>query len=212
MPIGDIRREYARRALTEASAPPNPLDLFGQWFEEAVGADLLDANAMTLATIGLDEAPDARIVLLKGFDEGGFVFFTNYDSAKGRELTARPEACLLFFWAALERQVRITGSAAPVSAEESAAYFASRPLESQLGAWASEQSRAIPDRATLEARFEAVRARYADAAVPRPPFWGGYRVAPRRIEFWQGRPGRLHDRLLYTRTDAGDWTRSRLSP
>jgi len=210
--IGDLRREYAQRALTEESASPNPFHQFAQWFEEAVRADLLDANAMTLATIGLDAAPNARTVLLKGFDEDGFVFFTNYESAKGRELTATPAACLLFFWAELERQVRITGSTARVTAEESSNYFATRPVDSQLGAWSSQQSAVVPDRAALEARFEEMRARYAGAAVPRPPFWGGYRVTPVRIEFWQGRRGRLHDRLLYTRGDDGRWTRERLSP
>ncbi len=212
MSISDLRREYARRALTEDAAAANPLHQFGQWFEEAVRADLLDANAMTLATIGLDEAPAARIVLLKGFDEDGFVFFTNYESAKGCELTATPVASLLFFWAELERQVRVTGSVARVSAEESSTYFKTRPFDSQIGAWASHQSAPIPDRAALEARFEETRRRYESGAVPRPPFWGGYRVTPARIEFWQGRPGRLHDRLLYTVGDNGLWTRERLSP
>jgi len=212
MSISNLRREYAQRALTEDAAAANPLHQFAQWFEEAVRADLLDANAMTLATIGLDEAPAARIVLLKGFDEDGFVFFTNYESAKGRELTANPVACLLFFWAELERQVRITGSVTRASAEESSTYFATRPFDSQIGAWSSHQSAPVPDRAALEARFEETRRRYEGAAVPRPPFWGGYRVTPSRIEFWQGRPGRLHDRLLYTRSDNGLWSRVRLSP
>jgi pyridoxamine 5'-phosphate oxidase len=212
MSISDLRREYARRALTEDAAAANPLQQFAQWFEEAVRADLLDANAMTLATIGLDGAPAARIVLLKGFDESGFVFFTNYESAKGRELTATPMACLLFFWAELERQVRVTGTVTRVSDEESSTYFATRPFDSQIGAWSSNQSAPIPDRAALEARFEETRRRYEGTKVPRPPFWGGFRVAPSRIEFWQGRPGRLHDRLLYTRGGDGTWTRERLSP
>lgn len=212
MSIADIRREYAQRGLTEESASANPLHQFAQWFDEAVRADLLDANAMTLATVGLDNEPSARTVLLKGVDEDGFVFFTNYESAKGRELTANPVACLLFFWAELERQVRITGAVARVTADESSAYFATRPFDSQIGAWASHQSAVIPDRATLEARFAELRARHEGHSVPRPPFWGGYRVTPARIEFWQGRRGRLHDRLLYTRDDNGAWTRVRLSP
>lgn len=212
MTIGDLRREYAQRALTEESAAANPLHQFGQWFEEAVRADLLDANAMTLATMGIDQAPAARIVLLKGFDEDGFVFFTNYESAKGRELTAHPMACLLFFWSELERQVRITGSVTRVPTDESSAYFATRPFDSQISAWSSRQSTPVPDRAALEARFEETRRRHEGAAVPRPPFWGGYRVLPTRIEFWQGRPGRLHDRLLYARADGGNWARVRLSP
>jgi pyridoxamine 5'-phosphate oxidase len=212
MSIGNLRREYATRALTEDTAAANPVQQFAQWFEEAVRAELIDVNAMTLATIGLDGTPAARIVLLKGFDEDGFVFFTNYDSAKGRELTANPIASLLFFWAELERQVRVTGSATRVSAEASSAYFATRPFDSQIGAWSSHQSAPLPDRAALEARFEETRRRYEGAAVPRPPFWGGYRVAPVRIEFWQGRPGRLHDRLLYTREANGPWSRVRLNP
>lgn len=212
MSIADLRREYAQRALTELSASLNPFHQFAQWFEEAVRTDLLDVNAMTLATVGLDAAPNARTVLLKGFDEDGFVFFTNYTSAKGQELTANPHACLLFFWAELERQVRITGISSRVSADESSTYFASRPLDSQLGAWASHQSAAVTDRQALEAAFDRTRQQYADATVPRPPFWGGYRVVPARIEFWQGRRGRLHDRLLYTRADDGRWSRSRLSP
>ncbi len=212
MSIADLRREYAQRALTEDAAAANPSHQFGQWFEEAVRADLLDANAMTLATVGLDGAPAARTVLLKGFDEDGFVFFTNYDSAKGRELTASPIACLLFFWAELERQVRITGATSRISADESSSYFATRPFDSQIGAWSSRQSAPVPNRAALEAQFDETRLRYEGGAVPRPPFWGGFRVAPTRIEFWQGRPGRLHDRLLYTLGDDGLWTRTRLSP
>lgn len=212
MSIADLRREYAQRALTEDAAAANPLHQFGQWFEEAVRANLLDANAMTLATIGLDGAPAARIVLLKGFDEDGFVFFTNYESAKGRELTATPLASLLFFWVELERQVRVTGAVSRVTADESSAYFATRPVDSQIGAWASQQSAPVPDRAALEARFEETRQRYEGVAVPRPPHWGGFRLAPARIEFWQGRRGRLHDRLLYTRSDDNAWSRTRLSP
>ena len=209
--IADLRREYASRALGEDQADADPIRQFAEWFEEAANAQILDVNAMTLATTTPDGDPDARIVLLKGFDDDGFVFFTNYESAKGRELEMTPRACLLFFWVELERQVRITGSVTKVSKAESDEYFHSRPVESQIGAWASAQSTIVADRAQLEARDAAMAAQYAGQVVPLPAFWGGYRVAPEKVEFWQGRPSRLHDRLLYTRA-AGGWTRSRLSP
>jgi len=209
--IADLRREYASRALTEAQADRDPIRLFSAWFDEAVNAELLDVNAMTLATVTATGDPAARIVLLKDFDDRGFVFFTNYESAKGADLAARPRACLLFFWLELERQVRITGSVAKVSSAESEQYFHSRPFESQIGAWASAQSTTVADRAQLEARYAEVSAQYAGQVVPLPPFWGGYRVTPEVIEFWQGRQSRLHDRLLYTR-DGAIWSRRRLSP
>ncbi len=214
MSVADLRRDYRSRALDEADADGDPLVQFGRWFEEALQADVLEVNAMTLATVTAEGDPAARTVLLKGYDAHGFVFFTNHDSAKGRDLATRPRAALLFFWRELERQVRITGSVSRVSDEETAAYFHSRPRESQLGAWASPQSAVIADRHVLEERYEAAAARYADpsALVPTPPYWGGYRVAPSRIEFWQGRTGRLHDRLLYTREPDGRWTRARLAP
>jgi pyridoxamine 5'-phosphate oxidase len=174
-------------------------------------AELLDTNAMTLATASRDGVPAARIVLLKGFDEAGFVFFTNYESAKARDLDDNPRACLLMFWAVLERQVRITGRVSKTAAEESEKYFHSRPFESQIGAWASAQSQKVDERAVLESRYAELAAKYAGMPVPLPPFWGGYRVAPESIEFWQGRKSRLHDRLLYVRRD-GRWERSRLSP
>jgi pyridoxamine 5'-phosphate oxidase len=209
--IADLRREYASRALTEGEAHDDPIQQFSLWFGEALKSELLDTNAMTLATASRDGGPSARIVLLKGFDEAGFVFFTNYESAKARDLDDNPRACLLLFWAALERQVRVTGRVAKTSAQESETYFQSRPFESQIGAWASAQSRAVHDRAALEARYAELAAKYAAGAVPLPPFWGGYRVAPETIEFWQGRKSRLHDRLLYTKRGS-TWSRSRLAP
>ena len=209
--LADLRREYASRALTEADALDDPIQQFSLWFGEALKAELLDTNAMTLATASRDGVPAARIVLLKGFDEAGFVFFTNYESAKARDLEDNPRACLLMFWAVLERQVRITGRVARTSSEESETYFRSRPFESQIGAWASAQSQKVNERAVLESRYAELAAKYAGMPVPLPPFWGGYRVAPESIEFWQGRKSRLHDRLLYKRRD-GQWERSRLAP
>ena len=209
--IADLRREYSSRALNEADADTDPIRQFSTWFAEAVKAELLDANAMTLATVSPAGDPAARIVLLKGFDDSGFVFFTNYESAKGRDLAAHPRACLLFFWRELERQVRITGAIEKVTQAESDEYFHSRPFESQVGAWASAQSTTVASRALLDARYAKLKAEYAGQVVPLPPFWGGYRVAANSMEFWQGRTSRLHDRLLYTR-EAADWTRSRLSP
>lgn len=210
--LADLRREYASRALTEADAHDDPIQQFSLWFGEALKSELLDTNAMSLATATRAGEPSARIVLLKGFDDAGFVFFTNYESAKGRILADNPRASLLMFWAALERQVRITGSVTKTSAKESEIYFQSRPFESQIGAWASAQSRTVNDRAALESRYAELAAKYAGGPVPQPPFWGGYRVAPEAIEFWQGRTSRLHDRLLYTRPGDGSWSRSRLAP
>lgn len=210
----DLRREYIRRTLNEADADADPIVQFGRWFEEAVQGELTDANAMTLATVGPDGSPSARTVLLKGFDADGFVFYTNHDSAKGRDLASRPRAALLFFWAELERQVRVTGAVAQVPADESDAYFHSRPRESQLGAWASPQSQAISGRDVLDAAYHRIESAHPDptAPVPRPPHWGGYLVRPDRIEFWQGRANRLHDRLLYTRGADGQWIMERLAP
>jgi len=209
--LAELRREYASRALNDADALDDPIQQFSLWFGEALKAELVDVNAMTLATASPDGRPAARIVLLKSFDEKGFVFFTNYESAKARDLAANPHACLLAFWAELERQVRITGRVIKTSADESDQYFQSRPFESQIGAWASAQSTTIAARATLESRYAELTAKYAGGPVPLPPFWGGYRVAPETIEFWQGRKSRLHDRLLYSRA-GGAWTRSRLAP
>jgi pyridoxamine 5'-phosphate oxidase len=205
-----LRDEYTRAGLSEANADADPIVQFNRWFDDAVAADLRHPNAMTLATVD-DGRPSARVVLLKSVDEHGFVFFTNFESRKGRELAANPAAALLFFWSELERQVRVDGTAEKVSPEESDAYFATRPYGSQIGAWASAQSAPIPSREVLEARARELDARYGGGPVPRPGHWGGYRVAPVEIEFWQGRANRLHDRLRY-RLAGGVWTRERLSP
>ena len=209
--LAGLRQEYMRERLDERDVDPDPIVQFRRWFDDAVKAEVPMVNAMTLATVSAQGQPSARIVLLKGFDEAGFVFFTNYESAKGRQLDQNPRACLLMFWAALERQVRITGTVAKTSAEESETYFHSRPFESQIGAWASAQSHKVDERAVLESRYAELAAKYAGVPVPLPPFWGGYRVAPQSMEFWQGRKSRLHDRLLYVRRD-GRWERSRLAP
>jgi pyridoxamine 5'-phosphate oxidase len=210
--LAELRREYASRALTEADAHADPVQQFTRWFEEALQSQLMDVNAMTLATASRSAEPSARIVLLKGADENGFVFYTNYESAKGRDLTENPRACLLLFWAELERQVRITGSVTRTSIEESDQYFHARPVESQISASISPQSRAVGDRSELESRYAEFAATCKDQFVPLPTFWGGYRVRPDAIEFWQGRKSRLHDRLLYTKADDGSWSRTRLAP
>lgn len=204
------RIDYTSGSLDETEAAVNPLDQFRFWFAEAGRVVERDPNAMTLATVGADGRPSARIVLLRGYGEDGFVFFTNYDSRKGSELEANPHATLLLFWAALERQIRIEGTVSRVSAEESDAYFALRPVGNRLGAWASPQSREIPSRESLVQRVREFEERFG-SAPPRPDNWGGYRLHPDSIEFWQGRSDRLHDRLLYRREGA-DWTRVRLAP
>nr|WKF57129.1 Pyridoxine/pyridoxamine 5'-phosphate oxidase [Paraburkholderia busanensis] len=210
--LADIRKNYSLGSLDVADIDRNPFRQFDTWFDQAVAAQLPEPNTMTLATVDSRGRPSARIVLIKAVDERGFVFFTNYESRKGRELGANPYASLLFYWIELERQVRVEGSIVKTSAEESDAYFASRPLGSRIGAWASNQSQVIESRSQLETREREISARYGDAP-PRPPHWGGYRLVPEAIEFWQGRPSRLHDRLLYTRSsEHGDWQISRLSP
>ena len=207
----DLRNEYTRSGLSEPDVTADPIDQFQHWFEEALEADLHEPNAMTLATATPDGKPSARIVLLKGFDERGFVFYTNYGGRKARELEQNPNCSLTFYWGELERQVRIEGRAARVTGEESDTYFASRPRGSQLGAWASEQSRPVENRTELEERLKELEEEYEGREIPRPPFWGGYRVEPQRMEFWQGRENRLHDRLLYTRS-GGAWKTERLQP
>jgi pyridoxamine 5'-phosphate oxidase len=207
----DLRKEYTLRGLDEGDVAHDPLVQFERWFDEAVAAGLREPNAMTLATVGADGQPSARIVLLKSFDPRGFVFFTNYESRKARELEQHSAAALLFFWANLERQVRIEGRVARVEATESTSYFASRPVAARLGAWASPQSQVIAGRAELDARLAAVTERFGAEEPPCPPFWGGYRVEPARLEFWQGRPSRLHDRICYQRHGEG-WLITRLAP
>jgi pyridoxamine 5'-phosphate oxidase len=214
--IADLRIDYMREMLDERDVAPDPILQFEHWFDEALKAEVPEPNAMTLATADADGRPSARVVLLKGYDESGFVFFTNYASRKGRDLAVRRDAALSFFWPELERQVRIEGAVGKIGEAESTEYFASRPRPARLGAWASPQSEVIVDRTELEARFAAAEARYRDAGelIPRPPHWGGYRLVPVEIEFWQGRPSRLHDRIRYRRQPqhSSGWTIDRLAP
>jgi pyridoxamine 5'-phosphate oxidase len=210
--VARLRKEYTRAGLKESEADPNPIEQFRTWFDEVLTSNLHEPNAMVLATATVDGRPSARVVLLKGFDERGFVFYTNYEGRKGEELEANPHCALLFYWGELERQVRVEGRVRRVPDKESDAYFAGRPRGSQLGAWASEQSRPVGDRGALEHRLRELEAAYEGRDVPRPPFWGGYRVEPETIEFWQGRENRVHDRLVYRRSEDGGWRRGRLQP
>ena len=210
MNIADLRQEYMRAGLSEADAQRDPIRQFELWFKDALQAEVPLPNAMTLATADAYGRPSARIVLLKGIEEGGFVFYTGYESRKARELAARREACLVFLWSQLERQVRIEGTVQKVSEADSDRYFAARPLGARLSAWASAQSSRVASRAALEEAMQEMRRRFGDAP-PRPERWGGFRLRPEAVEFWQGRADRLHDRLLYRRNEAG-WTIERLAP
>ncbi|GAB7521154.1 pyridoxamine 5'-phosphate oxidase [Paraburkholderia sp. 2C] len=209
--LAELRKNYSLGSLDEADLDRDPIRQFEKWFAQAIKAQLPEPNAMTLATVDSRGHPSARIVLIKGVDPRGFVFFTNYESRKGREIADNPRASLLFHWIELERQVRIEGRVEMTSAAESDAYYASRPLASRIGAWASAQSQEIESRAALEAREREIIAQYGEHP-PRPPHWGGYRVVPDTMEFWQGRPSRLHDRMRYTRDGSGAWRIARLSP
>lgn len=210
--IAALRHDYVAHGLRRADLDSDPIKQFGIWFGEAASAQIRDVNAMTLATASPDGAPSARIVLLKAISDRGFVFFTNYLSDKGRQLDANPRAALCLYWVQLERQIRIEGAVEKTSPEESEEYFRSRPLGSRLGAWTSRQSQVIADRAALEQQLAEVTAQYEGADVPLPEHWGGYRVRPKSIEFWQGRTNRLHDRFRYSREGDGSWRIERLSP
>jgi pyridoxamine 5'-phosphate oxidase len=211
MSIADIRTDYRRHSLSEQDVAADPIAQFTRWFDEAVNADVVEPNAMCLATATPDAYPSARMVLLKGVDARGFVFYTDYRSRKGQELADNPHASLCFFWAELERQVRINGAVQRVSRAESDAYFQTRPMPSRVGAWTSHQSMVLTDRAVLEAELAANETRFATGHVPLPEHWGGFRIVPEELEFWQGRESRLHDRIQFRR-EAGAWVKRRLSP
>lgn len=212
--LADLREQYLQAELTVDHVADDPIEQFRQWFNDAVDAELDEPNAMTLATAAPDGSPSARIVLLKGLDERGFIFYTNYESRKALELMQNPKAALVFGWIRLERQVRVEGTVERLSDDESTQYFQDRPRGSQLGAWASPQSQVVENREVLEQNLEEVRREYDDSeSVPRPPHWGGFAVHPTQIEFWQGRPNRLHDRLRYRRETSDDeWILERLAP
>lgn len=210
--IAAIRKVYQLESLLEKDLDPDPMKQFGNWWQHALESKIEEPNAMTLATCSASGRPSARIVLLKGIEDNGFIFFTNYLSRKGTEIHENPFAALLFFWKELERQVRIEGKITRVAAKESDEYFSSRPKESRIGAWSSPQSRVIDSREFLQKNVEKYDAQFAAGIIPRPEFWGGYQVQPTRIEFWQGRPGRLHDRLQYTLNENNLWKIERLAP
>jgi len=206
------RYEHAARGLRRRDLDPDPIKQFSSWFTAAIEAEIRDVNAMSLATAGRDAKPSVRVVLLKGFDQDGFVFFTNYESEKGVQLEANPYAALAFYWIELDRQIRIAGKTEKTSRQESEGYFHSRPIGSQLGAWASRQSEVLDGRRVLDARMVEMTERFGDNPIPLPPHWGGYRVKPDTMEFWQGRPNRLHDRFRYRRQTDGSWLIERLAP
>ncbi|WP_309396140.1 pyridoxamine 5'-phosphate oxidase [Cerasicoccus maritimus] len=208
----DMRREYTQAGLSEENALADPIAQFRLWFEQALAAQLVEPNAMTLSTVDAYGAPDSRTVLLKAYDERGFVFFTNYHSAKAGQIEKNPRVSLQFPWLGLERQVKIRGAAEKISTKDSLKYFLSRPRGSQLGAWVSHQSTVISNRSILEMKLAEMKRKFGDGEIPLPDFWGGYRVVPALIEFWQGRPSRLHDRLQYSQNDVGEWQIERLAP
>jgi len=210
--LSKLRKDYTLHSLNEEDLAASPLTQFEKWWQDATLSKIEEMNAMTLATSSSEGMADARTVLLKAFDEKGFVFFTNYNSAKSTQLNVNANCCLLFFWKELERQVRITGIAEKISAKESIDYFDSRPAGSQIGAWASPQSMVVAGKAMLKETFQYYAERFKHGKIPKPPHWGGYRVKPTRIEFWQGRPSRMHDRILYTPTPEGNWKIERLAP
>ena len=210
--LSQLRKDYTMHSLNEDEVDDSPIAQFEKWWHEATKSKIEEMNAMTLATTGSDGMPDARTVLLKAVDEKGFVFFTNYNSAKSKQLELNGHCCLLFFWKELERQVRINGVAEKISVKESIEYFDSRPEGSKIGAWASPQSMVVAGKAMLKETFQYYAERFKHGQIPKPPHWGGYRVKPVRIEFWQGRPSRMHDRILYTQLTAGDWKTERLAP
>lgn len=210
--IADIRRDYSLQSLTEKNIDSNPISQFKKWWDEALNSEIIEPNAMTLATSSQDGLPSARIVLLKDFSEKGFVFFTNYESYKGQQMAENPKACLVFFWKEIERQVRITGLVSKISTRESDEYFNTRPESSRIGAWVSPQSRVIESREWLDQQFNTLVSKMEGSAIQRPQYWGGYIVNPVMIEFWQGRPSRLHDRIQYSIEEDGSWKIERLSP
>ena len=210
--IAQLRKDYTLHALNEEDVADSPVQQFQQWWDDAGKSDILEMNAMSLATADKDGNVEARTVLLKAFDEEGFVFFTNYNSAKSAQLDANPSCCLLFFWKELERQVRINGVAEQISVKESIEYFDSRPHGSKVGAWASPQSMVVAGKAFLKETFDYYMERFKHGEIPKPPHWGGYRVKPTKVEFWQGRPSRMHDRILYKVNSSGEWSIERLAP
>jgi len=210
--IADLRRDYSSESLLESDVAAHPIDQFQKWWQQVLNSNIVEPNAMTLATASGDGMPSARVVLLKGFDKEGFVFYTNYNSYKGMQLQENPKACIIFFWKELERQVRIVGLVKKVPEQESTDYFHSRPLGSQVGAVASPQSQVIPGREWLDQEYSKLMEKYKEGNVPRPSHWGGYKLVPVIVEFWQGRPSRLHDRIQYTLQENGGWKIERLAP